>query len=114
MRNLYTHISICFSYFLGIPEGKPGQQHLYRVTSVPPRVGAVLQPPHCITCVKGPVPTPSPYYGMVSLHKSKNWDDEWTEEDIPPPPTAAPKAKKKVKKGNFTYTSFMVIIIYNS
>ncbi|GLV36131.1 Dipeptidyl peptidase 10 [Carabus blaptoides fortunei] len=86
-------------YFLGIPEGKPGQQHLYRVTSVPPRVGAVLQPPHCITCVKGPVPTPSPYYGMVSLQKSKHWDDEWTEEDLPPVPTTAPKAKKKLKKG---------------
>lgn len=88
-----------FSYFLGIPEGKPGQLHLYRTASVPPRVGAVLQPPQCLTCVKGPVPTPSPYYGLVgSSHKSLEWDDEWSDDDSTPPPTAPPK-RKRPKKG---------------
>lgn len=68
-------------------------------------MGAVLQPPHCITCAKGPAPTPPPYYGLVasSGQKSQNrhWDDEWMEEDLPPEPTKPPKPKKKQKKGYF-------------
>ncbi|CAG5083318.1 Similar to DPP10: Inactive dipeptidyl peptidase 10 (Homo sapiens) [Cotesia congregata] len=37
-------------YFLGIPAGRPGQRHLYKVSSVLPEVGSSLYPAFCITC----------------------------------------------------------------
>ncbi|KAG7188926.1 hypothetical protein KM043_008527 [Ampulex compressa] len=37
-------------YFIGIPTTRPGQRHLYRVSSVLPRVGFSLHPAVCITC----------------------------------------------------------------
>lgn len=37
-------------YYLGIPEGKPGQQHLYRVSSEAPRPGTPQKLPYCVTC----------------------------------------------------------------
>ncbi|KAJ0171534.1 hypothetical protein K1T71_013084 [Dendrolimus kikuchii] len=37
-------------YYLGIPEGKPGQQHLYRVSSEAPRPGSPQKLPYCVTC----------------------------------------------------------------
>lgn len=40
------------SYFLGIPAMRPGQRHLYYVSSLLPRVGSSLQPAVCITCTE--------------------------------------------------------------
>lgn len=37
-------------YFLGVPEGHPSQQQLYRVWSVPPKFGIALKSPQCLTC----------------------------------------------------------------
>ncbi|XP_044263326.1 inactive dipeptidyl peptidase 10 isoform X1 [Tribolium madens] len=85
-------------YFLGIPENKPGQQHLYRVTSVPPRTGATLPPPVCLTCVPEPAPTTPPYFFMdedIYLLKSKYWDED---EDSTVITTPAPKRRKKKQK----------------
>lgn len=39
-------------YFLGIPAMRPGQRHLYYVSSLLPRVGSSLQPAVCITCTE--------------------------------------------------------------
>lgn len=88
-----------FSYFLGIPEGKPGQQHLYRVTSIPPRTGASLQPPVCLTCVPEPIPTIPPYFAfdLDTSYKVKHREDEWGDDDlviITTPPTRRKKSKK--------------------
>lgn len=85
-------------YFLGIPEGKPGQQHLYRVASVPPRSGASLQPPVCLTCVPEPTPTLPPFYveDLPLVPRSKPWDDDWSEDE--PTTTPAPRRKKKKPK----------------
>lgn len=87
---------------MGIPEGKPGQQHLYRVPSIPPRTGSSLQPPICITCVPEPAPTTPPYFtlDLDVPPKSKTWEDEWGEENAPTittPPTRR-KKQKKVKE----------------
>lgn len=37
-------------YFISIPYMKPGQRHLYRVSSIFPRTGSPLHPPVCLTC----------------------------------------------------------------
>lgn len=92
----------CFRYFLGIPEGKPGELQLYRAASMPPRVGAVLQAPTCLTCVKGPAPTQSPYYGMVVSHyqSQRQWEDEWSDEEATVPPVTPPPRRRRKKDPN--------------
>ncbi|GAB1868634.1 Dipeptidyl peptidase 4 [Camponotus japonicus] len=37
-------------YFIGIPSMRPGQRHLYRVSSTLPRTGSPLHPAICLTC----------------------------------------------------------------
>ncbi|XP_070168880.1 inactive dipeptidyl peptidase 10-like isoform X2 [Polyergus mexicanus] len=37
-------------YFIGIPSMRPGQRHLYRVSSTLPRTGSPLHPAVCLTC----------------------------------------------------------------
>lgn len=37
-------------YFIGIPSMRPGQRHLYRVSSTLPRTGTPLHPAVCLTC----------------------------------------------------------------
>lgn len=89
---------------------------LYRAASVPPRVGAVLQPPVCLTCVKGPAPTQSPYYGMVVSHyqTSKQWEDEWNgDEEVTVPSVTPPPRRKKNKKGNRFYSTLFFVIHNN-
>ncbi|XP_076391296.1 dipeptidyl peptidase 10 isoform X3 [Megachile rotundata] len=39
-------------YFIGIPPMKPGQRHLYYVSSLLPHVGSSLHPAVCITCTE--------------------------------------------------------------
>lgn len=83
---------------MGIPESKPGQQHLYRVTSVPPRTGATLPPPVCLTCVPEPPPTPPTYFSIddnIYLLKSKYWGEE---EDSDATTTPAPRRRRKKQK----------------
>ncbi|XP_045483534.1 inactive dipeptidyl peptidase 10 isoform X2 [Harmonia axyridis] len=84
-------------YFLGVPKNKPGQQHLYRVTSVPPRTGAVLPPPVCLTCIPDPVPTEPPYFmDDLYLTKIKQLDDDDDTATIttPTPRRRRPKKQK--------------------
>ncbi|EZA53922.1 inactive dipeptidyl peptidase 10 isoform X2 [Ooceraea biroi] len=37
-------------YFIGIPSMRPGQRHLYRVSSIVLRIGSPLRPATCLTC----------------------------------------------------------------
>lgn len=39
-----------YRYFLGIPEHKPSQQHLYRVSAILPQRGLPTNAPECLTC----------------------------------------------------------------
>lgn len=100
--NLYNYITrlffYCFSYFLGIPEGKPGQQHLYRVTSVPPRTGAILPPPVCLTCVPDPVPTTPPYLNLDDNMYIVKTREVWEDDDEDAVMTTPPPRRKKSKK----------------
>lgn len=87
-------------YFLGIPEGRPGQQHLYRVASVPPRTEATLHPPICLTCAQEVNPT-SPTYYTVEDHyapRTRQFDDEWSDEEPSILTTPPPRRKKKRAK----------------
>ncbi|XP_072379446.1 inactive dipeptidyl peptidase 10 isoform X2 [Diabrotica undecimpunctata] len=86
-------------YYLGIPEGKPGQLHLYRVASVPPRTGASLPPPICITCVKEPAPTQPPFIALdenIYRVKTNTWDEDDDDIVVTTPPTRKKRKKQKV------------------
>lgn len=86
-------------YFLGIPENKPGQQHLYRAPSLPPRTGATLQSPVCLTCVKETSPTQSPFVifdESIYRVRSSGWDEEDEDTVITTPPPRRKKKKQKV------------------
>lgn len=83
-------------YFLGTPEHHPGYQHLYRVSSLPPKYGVGLTTPQCLTCSKTfsddilTTTTQSPPKLQTA------WDDDWeSDPTVPPPPTPAPKRYRK-------------------
>ncbi|KAL0812045.1 hypothetical protein ABMA28_009436 [Loxostege sticticalis] len=68
-------------YYLGVPEGKPGQQHLYRVSSEPPRPGSPQKLPYCVTCNSQPSPSINlEYYGSLASSGDSTWDSDWDEE----------------------------------
>ncbi|XP_041968602.1 inactive dipeptidyl peptidase 10 isoform X2 [Aricia agestis] len=83
-------------YYLGIPEGKPGQQHLYRVSSEAPRPGTPQKLPYCVTCNSQPSPSINlEYYGSLASSGDNTWDADWDEELAPTSPTPSKKKKKK-------------------
>ncbi|KAH9631345.1 hypothetical protein HF086_008170 [Spodoptera exigua] len=85
------------SYYLGIPEGKPGQQHLYRVSSEAPRPGSPQKLPYCVTCNSQPSPSINlEYYGSLASSGDSTWGDSDWDEELPP--TSASPSKKKKKK----------------
>ncbi|XP_055372089.1 inactive dipeptidyl peptidase 10 isoform X2 [Condylostylus longicornis] len=86
-------------YFLGTPERLPSQQHLYRVSAIPPRLGQPMPDPQCMTCPpinKGETTTKPPPKLVTA------WDDDWEEQEeelvtLPPPPTPpTPQRKNKI------------------
>ncbi|KAG6460920.1 hypothetical protein O3G_MSEX012305, partial [Manduca sexta] len=82
-------------YYLGIPEGKPGQQHLYRVSSEAPRQGSPQKLPYCVTCNSQPSPSINlEYYGNLASSGDSTWDSDWDEEL----PATSPSPTKKKKK----------------
>lgn len=97
---------LLYSYYLGIPEGKPGELHLYRVAAGPARNGAPMKPPQCLTC-----PPPGKTGSPSTLQQESppppplaparvSWDDEWDEEkeeDVTEPPSTPPTKRKKEK-----------------
>lgn len=103
-------------YFLGVPEGRPGQQHLYRVSSVPPKFGVALKSPQCLTCPweNGVAPSAGDASTQAPLKLVTNWNDEWEDPLIvtlpthtsstpmtTPEPAAAPEASSAgVKRDN--------------
>ncbi|XP_045762120.1 dipeptidyl aminopeptidase-like protein 6 isoform X1 [Maniola jurtina] len=83
-------------YYLGIPEGKPGQQHLYRVSSEAPRPGTPQKLPYCVTCNSQPSPSINlEFYGNLASSGDSAWDNDWDEEM---PATSPSPSKKKKKK----------------
>lgn len=94
------------SYYLGIPEHAPGQQHLYRASSLPPKQGTSPRAPRCLTCSHHHQHAPGSHahvaMNRVSNRVQQQWNDDWEdtgdeEEDYIdiPPPTAPPSSQKK-------------------
>lgn len=78
-------------YFLGVPEGRPSQQHLYRVSSTPPKFGISLKPPQCLTCVSqlsnGAEPPIADSSTQTPVKLGTKWDDGWEDPQIVTLPT---------------------------
>lgn len=84
-------------YYVGIPEGKPGQQHLYRVSSEAPRPGSPQKLPYCVTCNSQPSPSINlEYYGNLASSGDSTWDSEWDE--VAPVTSPSPQRKRKKKE----------------
>nr|XP_049701899.1 inactive dipeptidyl peptidase 10 isoform X1 [Helicoverpa armigera]XP_049701900.1 inactive dipeptidyl peptidase 10 isoform X2 [Helicoverpa armigera] len=88
-------------YYMGIPEGKPGQQHLYRVSSEAPRPGSPQKLPYCVTCNSQPSPSINlEYYGNLASSGDSTWGDgDWDEELPATSPSPSKKKKKKYPDG---------------
>ncbi|XP_049879871.1 dipeptidyl aminopeptidase-like protein 6 isoform X3 [Pectinophora gossypiella] len=83
-------------YYLGIPEGKPGQQHLYRVSAEAPRPGSPQKLPYCVTCNSQPSPSINlEYYGNLASSGDSTWDGDWMDEEMATSPAPVKKKKKK-------------------
>lgn len=50
--SLKSNLILVHRYFIGIPAMRPGQRHLYYVSSILPHVGSSLYPAVCITCTE--------------------------------------------------------------
>ncbi|PSN35846.1 hypothetical protein C0J52_15483 [Blattella germanica] len=93
-------------YYLGIPEGRPGQLHLFRTSTVTPKVGVPLSSPQCLTC-QPEQPNQhsySAYYAAMASGRSGTPNgaesaEEWDEDDdATPAPTQPPPRKKRKQK----------------
>lgn len=101
---------------MGIPEGKPGQLHLYRVSADPSRNGAPLKLPQCLTCPAPPPPgsmihghsVPPPPPLPPSRSSWDDWDEEKDEDSTEVPSTPPTKRKKEKPQGN-TYFHYLFI-----
>lgn len=83
-------------YYLGTPESRPGQRHLYRITSIPPKYGEPLNVPECLTCTPDTTKMPTSTKAPIKLVTS--WDDDWDDEPKTlPPPTSMPSRKHSKK-----------------
>ncbi|XP_013144764.1 PREDICTED: prolyl endopeptidase FAP, partial [Papilio polytes] len=88
-------------YYLGIPEGKAGQQHLYRVSAEAPRPGTPQKLPYCVTCNSQPSPSINlEYYGNLASSGESPWDADWDE--LPATSPTTHKKKKKKHSGEST------------
>ncbi|XP_053618067.1 inactive dipeptidyl peptidase 10 isoform X2 [Plodia interpunctella] len=84
-------------YYLGIPEGRPGQQHLYRISSEAQRPGSPQKLPYCVTCNSQPSPSVNlEYYGNLASSGDSTWDADW--DDLPPSATSSTPTKKKKRR----------------
>ncbi|XP_076766360.1 dipeptidyl peptidase 10 isoform X1 [Xylocopa sonorina] len=61
-------------YFIGIPPMRPGQRHLYYVSSLLPHVGSSLHPAVCITCTETLEANRNKHRTASSVHHS-TWSD---------------------------------------
>lgn len=84
-----------FRYFIAVPERQPNYQHLFRISSIPPKFGvAFLNNPQCLTCFKyfneNIITTTNTPPRLATL-----WDDNWeTESTLPPMPTSSTRKRK--------------------
>jgi len=111
---LYTNthqVTLYCRYYLGIPEGRPGQLHLYRTSSVTPRLGEQLSVPHCLTCQPEPNGPPpySAYYAYMAGGRpgtgSEDDTDDWREDgdEMTPTSTLSPMHKRRGEFNTLSY-----------
>ncbi|GFG28703.1 hypothetical protein Cfor_02278, partial [Coptotermes formosanus] len=89
-------------YYLGIPEGRPGQLHLYRTSAASPKVGVPLSAPQCLTCQPehSSPPPYSPYASMAGARSgtgSEDESDEWKEDGDETTPTTTLSPLRKTR-----------------
>ncbi|GBP83766.1 Inactive dipeptidyl peptidase 10 [Eumeta japonica] len=76
--------------------GKPGQQHLYRVSADAPRAGSPQKLPYCVTCKAQPSPSINlEYYGNLASTGDSAWDSDWEDELLATSPAPHRRRRKK-------------------
>lgn len=119
--NIVKQFTILIRYFIGIPSMRPGQRHLYRVSSILPNMGSPLYPAVCLTC------TTSSGIAMTDEHRgiggsSKNslinrneWQDHYESpiDDIDHKEHRQTKDKKdKSKSKNISSEFYSRLLLY--
>ncbi|KAL2733680.1 inactive dipeptidyl peptidase 10-like isoform X1 [Vespula squamosa] len=92
-------------YFIGIPPMRPGQRHLYRVSSLLPQVGSSLHPAICITCNAQSMKInndQSSYHTTFSDRRNgwmgTDWHEDYDVQTESPEDKEQRRAKEKAKK----------------
>ncbi|XP_043666745.1 inactive dipeptidyl peptidase 10 isoform X1 [Vespula pensylvanica] len=92
-------------YFIGIPPMRPGQRHLYRVSSLLPQVGSSLHPAICITCNAQSTKInndQSSYHTTFSDRRNgwmgTDWHEDYDVQTESPEDKEQRRAKEKAKK----------------
>lgn len=92
-----------YVYFLGTPQHYPSQRHLYRADALPPRGGAAVRQPVCLTCEQSiPDDDDETIRGAIKL---VTVSDGWDADDDGEPTTPIPKHGEK-RKRKFMFKSF--------
>lgn len=93
-----------FRFYLGVPEERPGQLHLYVVSSAVPRAGAPLITPQCLSC-SGVVPVilPSHYENAATDSSGTRETYDWDEQPETQTTTEEPQPKRRKKKGQLVH-----------
>lgn len=91
-------------YYLGVPEGRPGQLHLYCVSSAALGQGEAAPPPRCLTCSPDTGRAEGSYYNQAATDNARSEDahlDDWedAEHSTEPPVTTALPTKKDKRTG---------------
>ena len=91
-------------YYLGVPEGRPGQLHLYCVSSAALAQGEAASPPRCLTCSPDTGRAEGSYYNQAATDNARSEDahlDDWedAEHSTEPPATTAMPTRKDKKPG---------------
>ncbi|KZC11531.1 Seprase, partial [Dufourea novaeangliae] len=82
-------------YFIGIPPMRPGQRHLYYVSSLLPHIGSALHPAVCITCTEASDGNLNDYQTVLSRHHSTSSDNNYIHDHYETHTESTPNMEKE-------------------
>ncbi|XP_076651634.1 dipeptidyl peptidase 10 isoform X1 [Halictus rubicundus] len=85
-------------YFIGIPPMRPGQRHLYYVSSLLPNVGSSLHPAVCITCTDVTEGNLNDHHTVLSRHHSTSSDNNYIRDHYEARENAQHSEREKAKE----------------
>lgn len=114
VSSLFALTAVVYRFYLGVPEGQPGQLHLYVVSSAVPRVGTPLTTPQCLTCAGSGLASSTHYEGAATASSSVRESYDWEEVAEAATTTEEPERKRRKRKGwlsTYTYSYVKKVLV---